>query len=372
MNDEQLIERVTTLYERTFCDCDEGRAFLGSKGITSAELYSRHHIGYCDGSLRKILPSTGNVLTELTKLGILLEDPSASSGQAAQVDSAGSPQERFLGCLTFPLTNVDGKIASIMGLNLKSGDYVFLPTRGISAWNIGIIKACSEVYVAKTILDALSLEVAGCPNVIAVSGRGLTEKDKRLLNEYGVHALPVHERANECLLKEGAKKLAERIASPKPAAETAEKPQVADKPQTVSSGQGFTVTYGVRRYEVQGLEKKAKSLRATIRVEHAGKLHIDTQDLYSSKAGGCCHRSFAAYLMRYRKRLSPTSRGSSSNARIMSRREARQMFPPCRNGRKKRPRRSQRNRTLSNRYRLIFKPAGLWQKRRTGCCAIWP
>ena len=267
MNDKQLTERVATLYERAFCDCDDGRAFLGSKGITNAELHTRHHIGYCNGSLQKILPSTGNVLTELTKLGILLENC----------------EERFVGCLTFPLTNVEGKIVSIMGINLQTGEYLSLPGRGISAWNIGIIKTCSEVYVAKTILDASSMEVAGCPNVVAISGKGLGAEEKRLLKEYGVHALPVRERANECLLKEGAKKLAERIASPKPAAETAKKSQLGDKAQPISCGQGFTVTYGVRRYEVRGLEKKAKSMRATIRVEHAGKLHIDTQDLYSSE-----------------------------------------------------------------------------------------
>jgi hypothetical protein len=267
MNDEQLIERVTTLYEQTFSDCDEGRVFLGSKGINNAELYSRHHIGYCNGSLRTILPSTGSVLRELTELGILLEND----------------VERFLGCLTFPMMNVDGKIINIMGLNLRTGEYLSLPTRGFSAWNIGIIKSCTEVYVVKTILDALSMEVAGYPNVIAVFGRGMGDEEKRLFKEYGVNALRVKEGANDLLVKEGAKELAKQLIKVKPGAETAEKTQLDDRPQSISGGQGFTVTYGPRRYEVRGLEKKAKYLRATLRVEHAGKLLIDTQDLYSSK-----------------------------------------------------------------------------------------
>ena len=47
---------------------------------------------------------------------------------------------------------------------------------------------------------------------------------------------------------------------------------------------GFAVTYGLRRYEIRGLEKGARKLRVTVRVEHAGKLHVDTLDLYSARA----------------------------------------------------------------------------------------
>jgi hypothetical protein len=41
---------------------------------------------------------------------------------------------------------------------------------------------------------------------------------------------------------------------------------------------------GLRRYDVRGLEKNTRSLKATIRVERAGKLHVDTLDLYSARA----------------------------------------------------------------------------------------
>lgn len=270
MKAEQLIERVATLYEQAFSDCEEGRAFLGSKGITNAGLYTRHRIGYCNGSLRTILPATGSVLTELKEVGILLEDDSAGS--------AGSPQERFKDCVTFPLLDVDGKTINLMGLNRTTGESLSLPNRPLSAWNIGVIKTCGEVHVARTILDALSLEMTGLPNVIAAVGGELGEDDKRLLETYGVKILAT-EGANDGPVKAGTRKggtkarLCPKSAPAVPAADSAFRLQRS----------GFVVAYGIRRYEVKGLEKKPKSLRATLRVEHAGKLHIDTLDLYSSK-----------------------------------------------------------------------------------------
>ena len=47
---------------------------------------------------------------------------------------------------------------------------------------------------------------------------------------------------------------------------------------------GFTVTYGLRKYEIHGLEKGPRKLKATIRIELAGKLHVDTLDFYSARA----------------------------------------------------------------------------------------
>jgi len=49
-------------------------------------------------------------------------------------------------------------------------------------------------------------------------------------------------------------------------------------------GTCFRVVYGLRRYEIRGLEKGPRKLRATVRIEHAGKLHVDTLDLYSARA----------------------------------------------------------------------------------------
>jgi hypothetical protein len=65
------------------------------------------------------------------------------------------------------------------------------------------------------------------------------------------------------------------------------------------------VTYGLRRYEIRGLEKGPRKLRATIRVEHAGKLHVDTLDFYSAR----CRRNLAQDLCRLFEEMPETIEG---------------------------------------------------------------
>ena len=45
-----------------------------------------------------------------------------------------------------------------------------------------------------------------------------------------------------------------------------------------------SLTLGRRRYGIHGLEKGTRKLKATVRVEHAGRLHVDTLDLYSARS----------------------------------------------------------------------------------------
>jgi PAS domain-containing protein len=49
-------------------------------------------------------------------------------------------------------------------------------------------------------------------------------------------------------------------------------------------GGGLAIPCGIRNYQVMSLDKGPNKLKATIRLEHAGKLHIDTLDLYTARA----------------------------------------------------------------------------------------
>ena len=46
----------------------------------------------------------------------------------------------------------------------------------------------------------------------------------------------------------------------------------------------FTVSCGQRHYRLMGLDKAQRKLKVTVRVEHAGRLHVDTLDLYSARS----------------------------------------------------------------------------------------
>ena len=99
----QLLEKVISFYEKTFADVPEGRQYLESRGITDAGLFSQHRIGYCNGTLPKILPAGGTIWEELKELGVLLE----------------SGTERFSGCVVVPVFDTEGTIITLYAKNNK-------------------------------------------------------------------------------------------------------------------------------------------------------------------------------------------------------------------------------------------------------------
>ena len=373
----QLLERVVTLYEHAFAEDARGIEYLASRGIADKEQLTAHRAGYSNGSLVKILPRTGPVLDELKALGILNR----------------SGHEHFAGCVVFPVLDVEGNIVTLYGRYTAQGDpsttsgqgkrHVFLPKRHKGLWNAPIIKTYPEIIVVESILDGLSVEAAGYPNVVALNGSGgLHDGDIEDLHAHGVQklilmldgdkagavaadklerrvkthpaldrgaapiaieykALPDDQDPNSFMLGFGRGKLAELIeskrgvlpetfamrASPETQADNLPDEGQTDTPRASSqtrdqqahreqrdreaptershdrgrsstgtaAGDGggsrpggrtddFTVACGPRAYRLMGLEKSSRKLKVTIRVEHAGRLHVDTLDLYSSRS----------------------------------------------------------------------------------------
>jgi len=307
---QQLLEKVIAVYEKTFPDVPEGRDYLARRGLEDAGLLTRHRIGYCNGRLKEILPTTGQVWDELRQVGVLLRNG----------------QERFTGCVTAPVFDVDGNIVTVYGrytggLSAVSGGkrHVYLSGRQTGLWNAAIIKTYPEIILVESVIDALSVEVAGYANVVSIqSTNGVGDADLQLFKDFGVRklillldgdepgrkaaerlkekaiqftcqvvTLPGDHDPNSYLVEYGAEKLGKFIQENTASAQ-AEPPgegkgQADDSARNLVPG-GFSVTYGLRRYEVRGLEKSCRKLKVTIRVEHAGKLHVDTLDLYSARS----------------------------------------------------------------------------------------
>jgi DNA primase len=290
---QQLLERVLEIYHQNFLTHPEGRNYMERRGIKNADLWAAHRIGYSDDQLKRILPHDETVLAELTAAGLL--NPEG--------------REHFANCVVFPVRDAEGGLITIYGRYLKGGKkrHVFLADRPRGLWNAAAVKTCSQVILVESVLDALSLAQAGHANALGIMGTtGLNEADVNTLRDYGVQKvtllmdgdlagrgatarlkslltafqyetrdLPDGHDPNSYLMAFGPEQLAGLLAkSPEP-----EKP---DAPQNVSDG--FAVTFGPRRYEVRGLEKTPRKLRATVRVECAGKLHVDTLDFYAARA----------------------------------------------------------------------------------------
>lgn len=348
-----LLERVVAVYEKTFAEVPDGRAYLERRGIADAGLFSVHRVGYANGKLKELLPSGGTVRDELKAIGVLLDNG----------------HERFAGCVTFPVYGPDGRLVTIYGRFTGDGPkrHVYLPDRSTGLWNAAAVKSYPQIVLVESVIDALSVMMAGHRNVIAIQGtNGFDEADVKTLNAHGVQAvtllldgddaggkaaarlrprleaagltvtvkaLPENEDPNSYLVGQGAEALAkflssaawtpnelqpivsaetgasmpvnptsgpgaserEREASPAPpddhsssvdrqAPPPAGTVAAAGNARPGGQGDGLTVTYGVRRYRIMGMEKGPRKLKATIRVEHAGKLHVDTLDFYSARS----------------------------------------------------------------------------------------
>jgi DNA primase catalytic core len=313
-----LLERVIAVYEKAFAEVPDGKTYLEKRGITDAGLFTRHRVGYVTGKLKDLLPSDGTVRDELKAIGVLLDNG----------------HERFAGCAVFPVFDPDGRLVTIYGRYTKEGlkRHVYLPDRSTGLWNSVAVKTYPEIILVESVIDALSVMMAGHRNVIAIQGtNGLNEADVALLKTNGVQtvtllldgdaagrqaterlkeklssfscravALPPEEDPNSFLVKHGAEKLAEFLqttvsaetgasmpVSPSsgPGASQRDREALPAPPDGSSSGAaGYTVTYGMRKYRIMGLEKGPRKLRATVRIEHAGKLHVDTLDFYSARS----------------------------------------------------------------------------------------
>jgi len=301
-----LLERALAIYQKHFADAPEGRAYLAGRGITEASQWERHGVGYCNGKLPELLPNDERVRGELKTLGLLLPDG----------------RERFAGCVVFPIRDAEGRLTTLYGRRCaantpKENRHHFLPGRPAGLWNAVALKTHAHIVLVESVIDGLSVELAGSANVVAVQGtNGLSAADVQTLRDYGVQrvtllldgdragreatekmvladgplassfschvlSLPEGEDPNSYLQKHGAKKLAAFLAQAEPAPDA---PDGAKKTPgvTVLPG-GFAVQFGLRRYEVRGLESGPRKLKATVRVEHAGRLHVDTLDFYSAR-----------------------------------------------------------------------------------------
>jgi DNA primase len=302
-----LLERVVTIYAQAFAETNAGRDYLAARGLADLGLLTRQRAGFADGRLAKLLPTTGNVRAELRALGVLLD------GDA----------ERFAGCVVFPVCDDAGRIVTLYGRHTATAAgsegkrHVYLPDRPKTLWNASVLKSSPHVVAVEAILDALSVETAGVGNVVALQGtNGLGDADLATLRAQGAQrvtlfldgdaagragterlkeklhgeniaveavALPEGEDPNSFLVKHGAAALAALLA-PRAASSPPSPALSSASGAAAPTPGGLALTFGLRRYDVRGLEKTARTLKATVRVERAGKLHVDTLDLYSARA----------------------------------------------------------------------------------------
>ncbi|TVM03333.1 MAG: hypothetical protein CV087_05560 [Candidatus Brocadia sp. WS118] len=304
----QLLDKVVSVYTKNFADGMEGRDYLEKRGINDAGVWGQYNLGFSNGRLNEILPRKGALIDELKHVGILKENGS----------------EYFANCVIVPVYDLDGNISTLYGLGADEGVRVLLSASFNGLWNIGIIKTYPKIVLVTSIIDGLSIAMAGFCNVVAVFGGHVFSEDNfRLMKDYGVQhiisisngrtsdekgaqvnkeefaekmseysisrefrELPQHHSLNSYMMEHGVDKLAMFIEGSNEATKESASPTPVDQEDSPvrEFKDSFLICYGLRKYQVMGLDKGARKLRATVRIEHAGKLHVDTLDFYSAKA----------------------------------------------------------------------------------------
>lgn len=289
-----LLAKAAEFYRKTLLRTRKGLNALRDLGLNHDDLIERCRIGYCNGKLSRVLPSGGQVLAALRSLGVL------------QDGRAGGSRERLLDCLVIPVLDAEGGLISLCGHHAGTGEQVLLPSCPTTLWNVQAAKLYSDLLVAPGVVDALSLLRAGFSNVLGLLDTEATDADIRLLEELGVRTLtiagsqakveetqrhfpdlrtqplplPDRQSLNSVLRARGPDQLSELVENGLQAGTG----KTATAESTPGSGAGFSVAFGCRRYEVRGLEKGPRKLKATVRVEHGGRLHVDTLDFYSARS----------------------------------------------------------------------------------------
>jgi hypothetical protein len=288
---QALLEKAVSFYRTGLDDSPDAQTFLKAHGLDDSRLLDQFNAGCCTGRLSEVLPSRKSdpkLYRALIRAGILGEDH----------------RETLRGCLTIPIYDADGGITGIAGIDPANGQQTLIGHEAGRIWNARALVAHAEVFLATSILDGMALIEAGIPNTVALAAKP-TLCEARLLSSLGVYGITLipadrsHKEIAEvfkgirfcCLELPDARRPVDVLSETGAAALCALVDQAT--PRAVGDWQeegfevlpdGFRTQFGNRRYEIRGIERSGRKLRIAVRVERQGRLHIDSMDLYSSRA----------------------------------------------------------------------------------------
>lgn len=298
----ELLGRVLECYVQGLRESAEAQQYLDKRGLGSRELWDVFRVGYADGRLLQKLPSQGPVRQAFTDLGFLTP----------------TGKEHFRGCLVVPLDHPDEGLVGFYGRKIDPEDpvphlYLPGPKRGVLHWQA--LKQARRVWLAESVLDALSLWTAGLRDVSCLYGAQSLPIDlEALLGRFGTpevvfaldgdragqeaalrHARTLASRGlrcssavlasgrdpNQLLVEDGPAALKTAATSLSPIAfdpEPVEKKSAKERKED-----GFTLVLGDTTYQVTLLGPFVGRLRCTLVVRRGSRLHSDKLDLHSQR-----------------------------------------------------------------------------------------
>jgi len=320
----RLLGSVVEHYHRTFCERPDAQEYLKSRGLVDPELLRSWKVGYADGSLLKTIPKNGEVREGLVALGVITAEG----------------RELMGGCVVFPIPDpISAAWINLYGRGVKSDRHCYLPGPLRGVFNFQAARTGEEVILTESVIDACSFHQAGVRNSIPLygingftgdhldllkregvkravlaldndeAGRRATDSIKERLTAAGIEARSVEwpegvKDANEVLVSWSAELLRE-IASARQGEDVAAFPLTdsVEVSERVSLPSGHTAPAAVPGASIptskdgpillsrHGLDFSARvqstllgRLRVTVKVSRGDAFHVDSIDLYASRA----------------------------------------------------------------------------------------
>ena len=168
----RLLASVVEHYHRTFCERADAQEYLKSRGLVDVELLKAWKVGYADGSLLKTIPKSGEVRDGLVAMGVVTAEG----------------RELMGGCVVFPIPDpLSAASVNLYGRGVKSDRHCYLPGPLRGVFNFQAARAGEEVILTESVIDACSFHQAGVRNSIPLYGiNGFTGDHLDLLKREGV------------------------------------------------------------------------------------------------------------------------------------------------------------------------------------------
>ena len=120
INAAKLLNQVVEFYCHSFVEDNRGNEFLRKSGITDNSVISQFKIGFCNGTIYKTIPESGEITDTLKQIGILTNDG----------------QEYFKDSLVFPVFNQQESVSVVYGKSILDNSIKVVNTReGLSLFN---------------------------------------------------------------------------------------------------------------------------------------------------------------------------------------------------------------------------------------------
>lgn len=296
-SETEYLEKAAAYYHKSLLKNEKAIAYLNSRGITP-EAMRVFRLGFVDGTLKNKLNPDGKA--NLESLGLLNE----------------RGNETMFGSVVFPLIDANtNQTVSLYARHIEKKQHLYLSGKRRGVFNPAGAKETDEIILTESVIDALALWSIGIRNVTCAYGvNGLTDEIINHLAESRIKKVTLMLDADESG-REAVGKFSEKLSAIGIESRSIELPgkdasqfvadggtllQVQTLMSQVESRQtsdnqpakielnkdgSLNIAIENRCYKVRGLSPMGlEKLKINLRLNVGNLFHLDTLDLYQSRA----------------------------------------------------------------------------------------